>query len=301
MLAERSEEPFGSGERRLGAVEPRAQLHQLRAAQWRQGVKADGRTARIERRQRAGVQADRLRRALQRRLGFLAAGQIEDQEWGVEPLGVARGDDRPAGGAGCLCDLDRQLRLAGDHDQPVAAAGRRLGVIGAVAPVLGVLVVPAAALAAVAARGDGLDRDRRRSPARLAEALLVERAGDVEPDVDANKVHQLEGAHPEPAAEPADAVDLVDRGDPLGDEAQALQAERAVAPIDEEADAVNRFDHVLAHRFAGGARQRDRVRCGFDAGHYFQQCHHRRRIEEVHADDAFGVRQRRRDGGHEQR
>ena len=32
-----------------------------------------------------------------------------------------------------------------------------------------------------------------------------------------------------------------------------------------------------------------------------QQRHHRRRVEEVHADDALGVRQRRRDRGHEQR
>ena len=94
-------------------------------------------------------------------------------------------------------------------------------------------------------------RDRRRAPARLAEALLVERARDVEADVDADEVHQLERAHPEAAAEPADAVDLLERRDPLLQQPQRLEPERAVAAVDEEARAVGGVDHVLAHRLAG--------------------------------------------------
>ena len=41
---------------------------------------------------------------------------------------------------------------------------------------------------------------------------------------------------------------------------QRLEPERPVAAIDQEAGAVDRVDHVLAHRLAGGARDVERPR-----------------------------------------
>src|SRR6476646_1203789 len=106
-----------------------------------------------------------------------------------------------------------QRRVPGDHDPALAAAGReRLGSGRAVLPALRVFVVAASGFPSEPPGGDRPDADRGRPPARLAEALLVERARDVEPDVDSDQVHELEQAHAKAAAEPADAVDLLKRG-----------------------------------------------------------------------------------------
>jgi hypothetical protein len=64
----------------------------------------------------------------------------------------------------------------------------------------------------------------------------------------------------EAAPEADDAVDLLDRRDPLLQQAQRLQAERAVAAVHEEAGAVDRVDHVAAHRLARGSRGGERGR-----------------------------------------
>ena len=63
-----------------------------------------------------------------------------------------------------------------------------------------------------------------------------------------DQVHQLEGPHAEAAAEPADPVDLLVGGHPLLEQPQPLAAERAPAAVHEEAGAVGRDDHLLAHR-----------------------------------------------------
>ncbi len=68
-----------------------------------------------------------------------------------------------------------------------------------------------------------------RLPARLVEALLPERLRDLEVDVDPDQVHELERPHPEAAADPHDAVDLVVGGDPLAQQPQRLERERARA------------------------------------------------------------------------
>lgn len=196
--------------------------------------------------------------------------------------------------------------MAGDHDQPVAAARLKgLGVGRAVltgwAGIVVVLVVAPPRLAPQAARGDGAHGDRRRAPARLAEALLVERARDVQADVDPDQVHQLERPHPEPAPHAADAIDLLERRDALLEQLQRLEAKRPVASVDQEARPVHGDDHVLAHRLAGGPGQSQcRVR-GLFAGDHLKQAHDRRRIEEVHADDALGALGSRGDRGDQQR
>ena len=146
--------------------------------------------------------------------------------------------------------------VAGDHDEPVAApARRRLRVVGAVG-LVAVVVLAAPGLAAVAPGGDHPRGDRRRAPARLAEAQLVEARETVEADVDPDEVLQLERAHAEAGAQPADAVDLLDGRDALAEQPQRLQPERPVAAVHEEARAVGGEDHALAHRLAGRARRR---------------------------------------------
>ena len=114
----------------------------------------------------------------------------------------------------------------GDHDDALAAARRQRLRVGCPVGVgtARVVVVAPAGLAARPARSDELDRHLRRAPARLAEALLVERARDVEADVDPDQVGQLERAHPEAAVHPADPVDLLDRRDPLLEQPLCLRA-----------------------------------------------------------------------------
>jgi hypothetical protein len=144
-------------------------------------------------------------------------------------------------------------------------------------------------------------RDRRRSPARLAEALRVEALRDLEADVDADEVHQLERPHAKAALHAADAIDRLDVRDLLCKQAQRLQPERPVAAVDEEARAVARADHRLAHRLSRRVRHFERARRGLLAGDHLEQRHQRRRVEEVHADDALRMDRRRSERRHEQR
>ena len=229
--------------------------------------------------------------------------EVEDQERRLEPLRLLGRRDVPPGVGGGVLEFVRERGMACDHDQPVAAArGPWLGVGRPVLPrALAVVVVPAPALAAEATGGDRPNGDRRRPPAGLAEALLVERARDVEAGVDPHEVHQLERPHAEAARQPADAIDGLDRCDSLLEQLERLEPERAIAAIDQEPGAVGGVDHVLAHRLTGGARQRERRLGGLLAGDDLEQAHHRRRVEEVHPDDALGLRRRARHRGHEQR
>ena len=166
---------------------------------------------------------------------------------------------------------------------------------------LRVLVEATAGLAAGAPGGDRLDRDLRRLPPRLAEALLIEGSGDVEPDVDPDEVHQLERAHAKAAPESACAVDLLHRGHPLAEQLERLKTPRPVAAVDQEARSVRRVDDALAHGLAAGARDGESARGGLGAGDHLQQCHQRRRVEEVHAHDPLGMLRGGGQGGHEQR
>ena len=111
-----------------------------------------------------------------------------------------------------------------DRDaMPVAAAGLgRLRVVGPVR-VVGVVVPAAPRLSAEPSGGHHPRLERARPPARLAEATARRTScATSKPDVDPHEVHQLERAHPEAAAEPADAVDLLVRGHPLLEQPQRL-------------------------------------------------------------------------------
>src|SRR5689334_22497546 len=105
-----------------------------------------------------------------------------------------------------------------------------------------IVVVAPARLPPEATGRDRLDGNRRWPPAGLAEALLVERAGNVQANVHPDQVHQLERTHPEPAAHPADLVDLLHRRGSLLQQLQRLEAEWTIAPVDEETRSVGRRD-----------------------------------------------------------
>ena len=72
-------------------------------------MEADGSAARIERGERSGGTADRLRTALKRRVRLLAAAQIQDQERRLLALGLVRGGDVPTGLECGTLELDCQL------------------------------------------------------------------------------------------------------------------------------------------------------------------------------------------------
>jgi hypothetical protein len=132
--------------------------------------------------------------------------------------------------------------------------------------------------------GDLLGAQRRRAPARLAEAQLVERLGDLQADVEPDEVGQLERPHAEPGGA-HDRVDVLDAGQALLQQPQRLQAERAVAAVDQEPGAVGRLDHAPAHRLAGRARGGQRLGGGLQAGDQLDERHQRRGVEEVQAHD----------------
>jgi hypothetical protein len=139
------------------------------------------------------------------------------------------------------------------------------------------------------AGGDLADRDRRRLPPWLAEALLVERLRHGQPDVDAHEIHQLERSHLEPAPLAHDPVDQLERRDSLGQQLERLDAPGPVAAVDEESGTVDGVDHALAHRLAGGASGAERRVGGLRSGDDLEQRHHRGWVEEVHPDDALWV------------
>src|SRR5205807_8345507 len=147
--------------------------------------------------------------------------------------GVVDGQPRLAR---ALAERVHHAEASADPDRPRGSAHpRRLRVLG---PPLRVLVPAAPGLAAEPAGGDHLRAERRGSPARLAEALLVERLRDGEADVDAAEVLQLERPHAKAAAESHDAIDRLDLGHALLQEVEGLDAERPVRAVDEEPRAV---------------------------------------------------------------
>jgi hypothetical protein len=88
------------------------------------------------------------------------------------------------------------------------------------------------------------------------KALLPKRLRDLEPDIDADQVRELERPHPKAAAHPHDAVDRGVVGDALREQLQSLHPERARATVCQKARAVARHDHALAHPLADMAGQR---------------------------------------------
>src|SRR4051794_11820594 len=288
-LAERREERLRARgglvhrARRAGELDERRRLERRENVEsGRRAVAALQAVQRASRAQQHGGALARLgpRPAVDGQPRFLAAGVLAHLEAGLRGARAqVGGDAQPSG--------DR-------HDAAVAAARRRR--LWIVVVVAGVLVPAVAALAPQPPGGDHARAQGRGAPARLAEAELVEGDRDLVADVDAHEVLQLERAHAK-AGCADDGVDGLDVGDALLQESQRLEAERPVAAVDQEARAVGGVDDALAHRLAGGARDLQRLVGRLQRGDDLQQLHERRRVEEVHADDAAGVGGRAGDGG----
>ena len=209
----------------------------------------------------------------------------------VRPLGCeARGVDRS--GAKAVAFDNRAVGRA----RRVGGGGGRRRVLGAVGTVA-VLVVAAAGLAAEPARLHHPRLDRMGLPAWLVEALGVERLRDLEVDVDADQVGELERAHAETAADPDDPVDLLDVRYALAEQAQRLEAERPRHAVREESGSVGGANRLASHPPGELRRECERVLRALIAGHHLDQLDQHRRVEEMHADDALRVRHRRRDRG----
>src|SRR5437763_931057 len=105
----------------------------------------------------------------------------------------------------CLPRVEKKRSAAVTAEDALSGprGGRGAVVVGSAR----VVVEALARLSSGAPGGDGLDADGRRTPARLAEALLEERPRDVEPRIDPDQVHQLKRPHPEASLQTADPID----------------------------------------------------------------------------------------------
>ena len=137
--------------------------------------------------------------------------------------------------------------------------------------------------------------------ARLAR-LLVERLGGVDVHVDPDEVGERAGAHRPAGAVAHRRVEILDRHARLVEHPHAVVHQRDQDPVDDEPGRV-----VAAHRLACRACSANTyavsaassvVRSRADD---LDERHQRRRVEEVHADDALRTLGRVRDLGHRER
>ena len=149
----------------------------------------------------------RLRPALERRVVLVVAAAVDDERTAPRRRRRRLATSQPAARGG-LAQLvgQRRRRRSRRARRPPASGGSGSG--GRCGRRRGTRTSPRPVLRPCSADGDHARGQRRGPPARLAERLLVERLRDLEADVDPDEVHQLERAHPEAAAEAADAVDL---------------------------------------------------------------------------------------------
>ncbi len=161
-------------------------------------------------------------------------------------------------------------------------------------------VEPPAALAPEHPRADHLLDDRARGVQAVA-ALLVHRVEDLVGGVEADEVEQREGAHRVAAAEAHRRVEVLARG------VAALEHRHRVVQVAEEqrvgdeAGLVADDDRLLAQPLRECLDVLEDVIGGDDRADHLDELLHGRRVEEVHADDALGVRGRDGDLGDRQR
>ena len=182
VAAERGEERLGRARRRARGRRAARELDQT--AERHGGEEAGGAALGVELGERRLVAQHDLRAALER--DPCSSPPQSTTSAGTLALRLLRVGDPPARLAGRSASASASGEKPRDHDEPAVAAARlrRGRVVGAVRALLGVLVPAAPGLAAEVARGDLARGEHRRSPARLAEGLGVERLRDLEADVD---------------------------------------------------------------------------------------------------------------------
>ena len=137
-------------------------------------------------------------------------------------------------------------------------------------------------------------QEHGRGHTRILE-LIVEAVGDVQVDIEAGVVEELERSHPVGEAELHGGVDLLHRRDALLERADRAEEVGDHQPVHDEAGRVLADDTGLAEGGDELAERGDRRLAGGDGPDDLDERHHRRRIEEVQAGDP--IRPLRR-GGH---
>ena len=240
----------------------------------------------------AASQQQQLRAALQRRVVLGARRSRRSAPAPRRRPPRASATSQPASRRG-VEQLGGELALARDHHQPVAAAGLgRLGVgrrarrgsrtsprrscgrAGRRRP-----SAPPAATGASAARR----RTARRTTCAIAKPTSIP-----------TRSISSNGPIRKPPASRQMRSTCSGVASRCSTSRSPSSVERPVAAVDEEAGAVGGVDHVLAHRLAGRAGARERRLAERSPATTSTQPHHRRRVEEVHADDALGAAARRR-------
>ncbi len=163
-----------------------------------------------------------------------------------------------------------------------------------------VAVEAAAALAAQQACVPHRDEPWRRRHARLTQPF-VERLRRVDVHVDAHEVDERAGAHRPAGAVLHRRVESLRCDACLVEDAQAVVQKRNQDTVDDEAGRVVAANDLLAEAGAHDRRRLHRVLRGELRLDDLDERHQRRRIEEVHADDALGPGRGGRDLGHRER
>ena len=119
--------------------------------------------------------------------------------------------------------------------------------------------------------------------------------------VDPDQVDELARPHRPAGAVLHPRVEILDGDARFVEHADAVVQQRDQDAVDDEAGRVVAADRVLSQPLAEGVRRLERVVGGALGADDLDERHQRRRVEEVHADDALRFRARRRDLGHGQR
>jgi hypothetical protein len=173
----------------------------------------------------------------------------------------------------------------------------RLGLHHGFGCIVTVAIEAAARLAAEEAGVHQFLLQHRRRKALVAEIGRVHRLRDREIHVVADQVHQLEGTHAESPAVAHHGVQRRRIGGAFLQQAQRLGIVWAGDAVDDEARGRRRVHGVLAPGLRGGVDGVGNVLVSRQAADHFDQRHQRHGIKEVHADQAFGMAQWRRDRG----
>ncbi len=183
---------------------------------------------------------------------------------------------------------------------PAAARGVSASSTTCELPGLGVGVEAAAALATLEAGADHLLDDRARRVQPVA-ALLVHRVEDLVGGVETDEVHQGERAHRVAAAELHRGVDVLAGGVARLEHRDGVVEVAEEQGVGDEAGLVADDDRLLAEPLGERLDVLEDLVLGDDGADHLDELQHRRRVEEVHADDALGVARGDGDLGHRQR
>src|SRR6267143_418267 len=154
-----------------------------------------------------------------------------------------------------------------------------------------VLVDAAARLPADAARPHILAQECRRPELRVSR-LAEEDLHHVEADVEAGIVREFERPHGHVRPQLHRLVDVLGARDALLEKVERLVHHRNEEAIHHETRGLLHLDGLLAEPRAQILDQGDRWVARLGAADHLDEFHHRRRVEEVHADDAVGALRR---------